>query len=113
PRPSRAGGGGTEAPGGPAARSGDMDGGPEHGPEPIDRRRRQAIGKGLPAISVSKHALHSILDSGRIKSQFETGTSRGALAPETRADVEHQFFGYPHDLPAKARPIYGYLTHNP
>lgn len=99
--------------GGYADRYEDMDEEPEHGPDRIERRLRHAIGKALPAISVSKHALHSILDSGRIKSQFETGTSKGALAPEIRADVEHQFFGYPHDLPAKARPIYGYLTHNP
>lgn len=92
---------------------GDVDETPEHGPERVERHLRRAIGKALPAMAVSGHALRSILDSGHVKSQFETSTSRGLLSPETRADVEHQFFGYPTDMPAKARPIYGYLTHNP
>lgn len=99
--------------GGYADRYEDYDDEPEHSADRVERHLRHAIGKALPAISVSKPALHSILDSGRIKSQFETGTSNGALAPETRADAEHQFFGYPRDLPDKTRPIYGYLTHDP
>lgn len=86
----------------------------EHGTyEANERHIRSSIHKALPAIAISTHALHKVLDSGRMKTQFETYTSGGSLDPESRADVENHFFGYPHDLHPSARPIYGYLTHNP
>ena len=86
---------------------------PGASPDKVERHLRRTVDKALPAVAVTEHSLHQILHSGRMKSQFETHTSGGALAPETRASVEHQFFGYPHDLPHHARPIYGYLTHDP
>lgn len=91
----------------------DYDNVPEADPDKVERRVQRAIGKALPAIAISHHALGKVLDSGRLKSQFETYTSGGSLAPESRQDVEHKMFGYPHELPHHARPIYGYLTHNP
>lgn len=86
---------------------------PEGSPDRIERHLQRSIDKSLPAIAISAHAMHKVLDSGRMKTQFETHSSGGALNPESRRAVEHRFFGYPHDLPDHARPIYGYLTHDP
>jgi hypothetical protein len=51
-----------------------------------------------------------VFDSGRIKSQFESGTSSGILNRETRLEFENKYFGYPRDTPDIERPIYGYLS---
>jgi hypothetical protein len=46
----------------------------------------------------------------RFKSQFETGTSRGILSPDSRAGAEEWMFGYDKKNHAKdQRPLYGYL----
>lgn len=55
-------------------------------------------------------SLLDILESGRMKTQFETGTSGGSLAPEMRAAFEQRTWGYARDLDPKLRPIYGYLS---
>jgi Protein of unknown function (DUF3626) len=52
----------------------------------------------------------AVVRDGRFKSQFESGASRGYYSPDTRAEHEHEMFGYPEDLPAEKRPIYGYLS---
>lgn len=98
--------------GGYADRYEDMDHEPEHGFDRAERHVQRSIHKALPALAISQHSLHRVLESGRVKSQFETSTSGGLMDNESRADVEHKFFGYPHDLPDHARPIYGYLTHS-
>lgn len=55
--------------------------------------------------------IDKILDSGRLKSQFETGTSDGMLNPFFRRQVEKQLFGYDeHATPADHRPIYGFMA---
>lgn len=82
-------------------------------PEKVRKHVQRAFDKASPAIAIDTHPLHQVLDSGRLKSQFETHTSGGALEPDSRRDIEHQMFGYPHHLPDHARPIYGYLTQNP
>lgn len=86
---------------------------PTQGQDAAEAQIRKNIGSAHPAIAVSRHGLQMIAHSGRVKSQFETHTSGGLLDPDERADVEHKYFGYPKDLPVHARPIYGYLTHNP
>jgi hypothetical protein len=48
-----------------------------------------------------------IIESGRFKSQLESGVSQGAFAPDVRVAQEKLFFGYPEDLPVELRPIYG------
>jgi len=53
--------------------------------------------------------IEKILDSGRLKSQFETGTSSGINSPEIRTNVEQSLFGAEKNLPAADRPIYGML----
>lgn len=51
---------------------------------------------------------------GRFKSQFETGTSYGALSPYRRSGVEGDYFGFEDDpdVDKEKRPIYGYMTNN-
>ncbi len=51
-----------------------------------------------------------ILDDGRFKSQFETGTSGGAFAPYRRKEAEFWGLGATNELPDKKRPIYGYVA---
>lgn len=58
-----------------------------------------------------------IVKSGRIKTQFETGTSGGYIGGGTgiernavRADQELRMFGYKPDMNPTKRPIYGYVS---
>ena len=53
--------------------------------------------------------LDSILNDGRFKSQFETGTSKGILATDKRANYENMAMSYSKTLPPEQRPIYGML----
>lgn len=69
--------------------------------------------KAHPVIGVPTGVLPRILHEGRLKSQFETGTSEGVNDNDMRAEVEQHLFGYPQDLPDHARPIYGYLSAHP
>jgi hypothetical protein len=67
---------------------------------------------GAPALSTpAGEVLDDILESGRFKNQFETGTSGGALSPDGRMAQEEMFFGYASDTPAEERPIYGWVDH--
>lgn len=59
---------------------------------------------------MSSANMAKVLETGRIKSQFETGTSAEMFNPKHRAVVEENLFGYPKNLPAHERPIYGYLS---
>ena len=55
----------------------------------------------------SPEALQGILENGRMKSQFETGTSGGALNTKRRADLEYTIMGYDKNMWTEERPIYG------
>lgn len=57
----------------------------------------------------SMNSLGRILDDGRFKSQFETGTSGGALNQEYRAAAETFMFGVPKAQAVTERAIYGYM----
>ena len=50
-----------------------------------------------------------ILESGRMKTQFETGSSGGAFAPDMRLRAERNGLGMPMDVPLQERPVYGYV----
>lgn len=63
----------------------------------------------LVQVRVPVDLLEKILEDGRIKSQFETGTSLGVYAPDERREVEAGQFGIPYDLSDGLRPIYGYI----
>jgi hypothetical protein len=100
--------------------------------EKTEKHLQSMVDKGHPCIRVPSHVVHKVLESGRFKSQFETGSSGGTLDPTYRALSERAQFGYPtnrrpeghHDIfldhdesdpehPVHARPIYGYLAHDP
>jgi len=59
-------------------------------------------------VRVDSELLPSILADGRVKSQFETGTSHAYIG-DYRAKAEADVFDYQPDLPASERPVYGYL----
>jgi len=57
-----------------------------------------------------QETLRKVFESGKIKSQFESGTSSGYLNEEFRAEVEYYYFRYDKtDFPKELRPIYGAL----
>lgn len=60
-------------------------------------------------ISATPAAFIKILDSGRFKSQFETGTSGGFLNPAFRRKVERRQLGFDTKTPDADRPIYGFV----
>jgi hypothetical protein len=76
----------------------------------VDATLRRLLKDSEVRVRVTPDVLSKILDDGRFRSQFETSTSGGALAPEYRASVERTMFGYPTDLPPAQRPIYGYMS---
>ena len=59
------------------------------------------------SITVTPRALSQILSDGRIKTQFETQTSRGYNSPTARAEEEAKRFGYLPNMVPEARPVYG------
>lgn len=54
--------------------------------------------------------LGKIIRSGRILTQFESGTSSGFNDNIVRADQEKMLFGHDKDLAGDKRPVYGYLA---
>lgn len=61
-------------------------------------------------VGVDTKVVPKIVDDGRFKSQFETGTSNGSYEPDYRAKFERDAFGLPLDLPVEKRPIYGHMA---
>jgi hypothetical protein len=54
-----------------------------------------------------------LINDGRFKSQFETGTSHGSYSPEHREEAENNLFKFGNKEENKEnRPIYGYCTEN-
>jgi len=62
------------------------------------------------AVAIPYAVLEKIIDDGRLKSQFESKTSGGFLAPEVRTKTELSHFGYHPNVDPSKRPIFGYLT---
>lgn len=60
-------------------------------------------------VRVRVDVLPFVLDDGRLKNQFETATSGGALNPAGRIATEAALFDIPPMSPGRDRPIYGYL----
>lgn len=75
----------------------------------VSAKMRELTAKAKVRVRVDEDALGSILEDGRFKTQFETGTSEGALNPELRDQIENFYFGY-EDTPGEDRPIYGYVA---
>lgn len=74
---------------------------------------RQMTSKASVASRVSQRGLHSILQDGRMKTQFETKDSAGMLDNETRRDAENLLFNTDRNITPTKRPVYGYLTDDP
>jgi 8-oxo-dGTP diphosphatase len=60
-------------------------------------------------ISTGPEGLAGIVDDGRYKSQFETGTSAGWYDPDLRARYEEEGLGVPFSLDDALRPVYGFV----
>ena len=76
----------------------------------IDRATKRWAEQASSFVRVKKGTLKKILEDGRFKSQHETGTSGGSLAPQYRKKIENRHFSYPMNLEPEKRPIYGYAT---
>lgn len=77
-----------------------------------DPHDQEYIDKANIAVHVPMHALEDIFDDGRIKNQFETNQSQGALDPSYRSEVENDLFGIDMEEGGEVRPIYGALHTN-
>ena len=62
------------------------------------------------AVRRSTHAAEHILEDGRFKTQFETGSSGGFYDPMVRTDAEEEGLGIPRDIPVAERPVYGFVA---
>lgn len=71
----------------------------------IEKVKKEKVVVNMPADT-----LEMVVADGRIKTQFETQTSKGLLAPGRRREVESTLFGMPHDAPAHMRPVYGSIN---
>jgi len=79
-------------------------------PAEIDEILEARVKKADLFTRLDRRNLTKILKEGRFKSQFETGKSAGALAPEMRRNVERNLMALADDLPDAKRPIYGYMA---
>lgn len=59
-------------------------------------------------LRVPTTAIAGIVADGRVKTQFETGTSGGGLHGQDRKNTENDAMGVPADIPDARRPVYGY-----
>jgi len=64
------------------------------------------------SINTNTDALEKILEDGRFKSQFETGTTGGEFNLDLRKQVEFGQTGTPVNAANEERPIYGALTNS-
>lgn len=62
---------------------------------------------------VSILTLPLIAESGRFKTQFETGKSAAAFNPDMRSNAESNGLGTPKDSDPKERPFYAYMHSDP
>lgn len=62
------------------------------------------------AIRLPSEVIDKIMDSGRIKSQFETRTSEIIVAIKERGTAELRGMGYERKSPPEQRPIYGFVA---
>ena len=85
---------------------------PEQMRAAIEQRLEQDLSNPLAIRRGDRGALN-VLEEGRFKTQFETGTSGGAFAPELRIEAEELGLGIPSDVKPSGRPVYGYVSDSP
>ena len=61
------------------------------------------------SVTVPANRVSAILKDGRLKTQFETGTSKGLNLPRVRESAEAHQFGLPQGTDPALRPIYGMM----
>lgn len=74
-----------------------------------------AVNQAKVCHRINPHIITDFLlpGDGRIKSQFETGSSNGALDEYSRSKAENEMFGYERSMERKERPVYGYMSDDP
>lgn len=72
-------------------------------------RWRALLADASVCVRAPSAALAGILTDGRVKSLFETGTSRAYAGVDARRDAEAVLFGCPRGGPDRGRPVYGYV----
>lgn len=82
----------------------------KYGEEARAKRSEEVLKDAGAVIAVPYEILDKIIADGRLKSQFESRTSRGALHPTARTKVDISQFGYHPNVDPTKRPIYGYLA---
>lgn len=75
----------------------------------IDSKVKDYIDNGFVGVRVDGDVLEKILNEGKLKNQFETGTSGGCLNEMLRKAVENDLMKVPRDISAADRPIYGMI----
>ena len=75
----------------------------------VEARVRAWVHGGEVRVRVRAHVLPLVLQDGRLKNQFETGTSGGLLNLPSRIATEAALFQIPASAAAADRPVYGYL----
>lgn len=73
-------------------------------------QRVDLLKKSKLAIRVPVSVVNKVFDDQRMKSQFETGSSQGALNDKMRRDFEKGSMGVPWKIEDSKRPIYGYVS---
>lgn len=53
-----------------------------------------------------------LVDHGRFKTLFETGTSHGSTSTSARSSAEKEYFAFPKTYDKEKRPVYGYCSNN-
>jgi hypothetical protein len=82
-------------------------------PQQVEQYVQQALDQLAQSdvvISAPKNVIDNILNDGRFRTQFETGTSGATVNKVMRAEAEKFGLGIPENLPADQRPVYGYLN---
>lgn len=76
----------------------------------VAQRFAEEVRNGEVAVAADAGVIPDIISDGRLKNQFDTGTSSGVMSWPTRVANEELQFGYPYDTPAEERPIYGIVS---
>jgi hypothetical protein len=80
----------------------------------LDTKAKELMKDAIPFVAIRTSTLSKILEDGKFKSQFESGTSTALFAPSIRAEGENELFGYSiNRTPPEKRPIYGYFSNKP
>ena len=78
----------------------------------VEKKVKSLIDDGFVGVRADSGLIKTIINDGRLKNQFETGTSKGALSSHLRQAVEKDLMEVPKDLAAAEKPVYGMVYPN-